>query len=181
MDEIKKSTGAEYIKVIKEDFAKYKYLGDKTFGQLNEEDIHFTPGEDSNSIAILIQHISGNLKSRFTDFFTTDGEKLNRNRDTEFIEQNLDKEQLLKIWEEGWAVLFNLLETIKEEDLQKIVLIRGEPHSVIEAFNRQLSHHAYHVGQIVFIGKMIRNSGWKTLSIPKGQSEEFNKSRNHPY
>lgn len=178
MDDVKNLSAAEYIKVINKDFAKYKSLGDRTFDQLNEEDFHYTSDYDSNSIAILIQHMAGNLKSRFTDFYSSDGEKPDRKRDNEFIEQKFSKEKLLKIWEEGWKYLFNVLDDLKEDDLMKIVYVRGEPHSIIEALNRQLSHDAYHVGQIVLLAKQIKKSGWKTLSIPKGKSEQFNKDRN---
>ncbi len=177
MKEMTESACEQYIDVVKKDFAKCKSLGDKTFEQLNQEDFHFRTDEDSNSIAVLIQHISGNLKSRFTDFYTSDGEKPNRKRDDEFFEQKLSKEFLQKIWEEGWETLFNVLNNLTKNDLMRTVYIRAEPHLVIEALNRQLSHYAYHVGQIVMLAKIIKKSGWKTLSISKGESEKFNKEK----
>lgn len=167
MKEIKNNVLSEYLRVSKVIFERYKNLGDKTFEQLTDEDLHFRTDEDSNSIAILVQHISGNLISRFTDFLTTDGEKPNRERDSEFEELALSKTKLLKRWENAWALFFSTLNTITENDLTKIVTIRDEPHSVIEAFERAAAHYAYHVGQIVMIAKQIKKSEWNTLSIPK--------------
>ena len=167
MKEIKNNVSSEYLRVIKVIFERYKSLGDKTFEQLTDEDFHYRMDEDSNSIAILIQHISGNLNSRFTDFLTTDGEKPNRERDSEFEEVELSKADLIKRWENAWALFFSTLNTINENDLTKIVTIRDEPHSVIEALDRAAAHYAYHVGQIVMIAKQIKKADWNTLSIPK--------------
>ena len=170
-----KLTGEEYLDTIKEDFKKYKKIAEDTLSQLNEDEIHYRSGEDSNSISILIQHVSGNLVSRFSDFLTADGEKEWRKRDTEFEEQNLSKEKLIEKWNSGWKILFDQLDKLSPEDLTKSILIRNEPHSVIKALNRQAVHYAYHVGQIVFIAKEIKKESWKTLSVAKGKSEEFNR------
>jgi hypothetical protein len=124
-----------------------------------------------------MKHMAGNMLSRWTDFLTTDGEKKNRNRDGEFIDEFKNHEELLAFWEEGWKCLFDAVETLNIDDLNKTVYIRNEPHSVIEALNRQLSHYAYHTGQIVFLAKLIKSNNWKTLSIPKGKSGDFNKSK----
>ncbi len=166
----------EYLKVIKDIFKKYKESGDKTFAQLDDRDFHFKPDPGSNSIAVIVRHLSGNMKSRFTDFLTSDGEKSDRNRDSEFEDSNMSKFEIIDMWEDGWKVFWNAFKEIKEEDLLKKVTIRNEPHSVIEALNRQAAHYAYHVGQIVMLAKMIKKEEWKTLSIPKGKSNDFNKS-----
>jgi len=152
----------------------YKDLGDKTFEQLNETDFHFQPNDESNSIAIIIQHLGNNLISRWTDFLTTDGEKDWRNRDTEFIEGNLSKEQLLDVWNKGWKCFSDAIIPLTENDLEKTIYIRGEAHSVLDAINRGLTHAVYHVGHIVFIAKSIKNDSWKSLSIPRNKSVEFN-------
>ncbi|MBD7942600.1 DUF1572 family protein [Psychrobacillus sp. FSL K6-2684] len=167
------SIESEYLLAVKKRFESMKALGDKTFNQLSEEDIHWTLNEESNSIAIIGKHMSGNMISRWTDFLTSDGEKLNRNRDSEFEDNNITKRNLQSMWENGWHVLMKALNELKEEDLLKIVYIRGEDHSVIEAIERQLAHQSYHVGQIVYIGKLIKNKEWKNLSIPKGKSDDY--------
>jgi hypothetical protein len=165
------SIGLEYLRVIRERFAVLKEQGEKTFAQLDEEDFHWMMNEASNSIAILIQHISGNMVSRWTDFLTTDGEKPDRNRDGEFEAIQMSKEQLLDCWEHGWRVFFETLESLKEQDLEKTVYIRGQVHSVIDAIERQMAHYAGHVGQIMFIGKQIKGNQWESLSIPKRKTE----------
>lgn len=152
----------------------YKELGDKTFAQLSEVDFHFQYNEASNSVAIIIQHMSGNMLSRWTSFLTTDGEKEWRNRDTEFEEQQMNKEQLIAFWEKGWACFFDALQTLTEDDLLKTIYIRQEGLLVIDAINRQLAHYPYHIGQIIYVGRMIRNDSWENLSIPKGNSRQFN-------
>ena len=134
--------------------------------------------EESNSIAVIIQHLNGNLVSRFTDFLTSDGEKPTRNRDMEFEEQKLSQIELIKGWYNSWKVLLDTLNNLTNEDLLKPIYIRKEAHTVVEALNRSLTHTAYHIGQIVLIAKHIKKDSWKTLSIPKGKSEEFNKSMN---
>lgn len=158
----------------------YKELADKTFAQLSEADFHYQPNEASNSIAIIIQHLVGNMLSRFTNFLTEDGEKEWRNRDTEFEEQQLSKEALLKIWEEGWACYLNAVTDLGADDLLKTITIRTEELSVVDALNRQLAHYPYHVGQIVYIGRMIKDTQWQSLSIPKGQSQQFNDQMQKP-
>ncbi len=167
MKEILGPVSKEYLRVIKDDFKKYKSLGDKTFVQLKDEDFHLRSDEDNNSIAIIIQHLSGNLRSRFVNFLAADGEKTSRDRDAEFEEQNLSRSDLLQEWDSGWEAAFAALNSLKPEDLNKTVMIRNEPHSVIEALNRLVTHCAYHVGQIVLIAKQIKKSDWKSLSIPK--------------
>ena len=158
----------------------YKELGDKTFAQLSEADFHYQPNEASNSIAIIIQHLAGNMLSRFTNFLTEDGEKEWRNRDTEFEEQQLSKDALLKKWEEGWASYLSAVKNLTVDDLQKMITIRSEELSVVDALNRQLAHYPYHVGQIVYIGRMIKDNEWQSLSIPKGQSQQFNDQMQKP-
>lgn len=167
MKEIKNNIPQEYLRVINEIFKRNKSLGDKTFEQLDDKDFYYRTDEDSNSIAILVQHISGNLVSRFTDFLTTDGDKPNRNRDMEFEELNIPKAELFRRWEEGWQKLNETLNSLTGDDLLKIVTIRNEPHSVIESLDKAAAHYAYHVGQIVLLAKQIKKSEWKTLSIPK--------------
>jgi hypothetical protein len=163
-----------YIDSARSEFAKLKALGDKAFSQLDSANFHYKPDAESNSIALIIQHMSGNMISRWTDFLTTDGEKPNRNRDQEFEEHVQDKETLLKAWEDGWTVFTNTLNSLSGDDMMKEVTIRGEKHTVIQAINRQLTHYGYHIGQIVYLAKHIRSAEWKTLSIAKNKSEEFN-------
>jgi hypothetical protein len=153
----------------------YKELGDKTFEQLSDADFHFKPNEESNSIAIIIQHTAGNMLSRWTDFLTTDGEKEWRNRDVEFEEQHLTKLQLIQFWQKGWDCLLNALNALTGDDLLKTIYIRSEGLLVIDAINRQLAHYPYHVGQIIYVAKIIKNTGWQNLSIAKGHSVAFNK------
>ena len=153
----------------------YKDLGDKTFAQLSDPDFHFTPAEECNSIAVIIQHMHGNMLSRWTNFLNSDGEKEWRQRDAEFEEQNLSKQRLITLWEEGWKCFFDALESLSTEDLEKTIYIRTETLSVPDAINRQLAHYPYHVGQIIYTGKMIKNKDWKSLSIPKGESSAYNK------
>lgn len=155
-------------------FKAYKDLGDKTLDQLNEDDFFFHLSPESNSIAIIIQHLYGNMLSRWTNFLTEDGEKSWRKRDEEFKEMYVSKEDLLSFWNEGWKCLLNAVESLKAEDVTKTIHIRTEPLSVCDAMLRQLAHVAYHVGQVITIAKMIKDKDWKSLSIPKGQSNEFN-------
>ena len=145
----------------------YKFLGDKTLGILNDADFHFQPNEESNSIAIIIQHVSGNMLSRWTDFLTTDGEKDWRQRDSEFELQNLCKNELIAIWEKGWQCCLDTLQSLTPQDLLKIITIRQEPLTVTDAINRQLAHYPYHVGQIIYIAKILQNNQWESLSIPR--------------
>ncbi len=161
---------SSYIKRL----SSYKELADKTFAQLNEADFHYQPNEASNSIAIIIQHMAGNMLSRFTNFLTEDGEKEWRQRDAEFEDQHLSKEQLLQQWENGWACVLSAIKNLTEDDLSKTITIRTEELTVIDALNRQMAHYPYHIGQIVYLGRMIRNNEWQSLSIPKGGSHQFN-------
>lgn len=163
-----------YLESTKKQFAYYKMLGDKTIAQLPEEKLFWQYNEESNSIAIIIKHLYGNMLSRWTDFLTTDGEKEWRNRDVEFENDLNSKKKALALWNDGWNCLFEALNSIEIEDLDKIIYIRNEGHTVIEAINRQLAHYPYHVGQMVFIGKMICNEKWVSLSIPKGSSTVYN-------
>ena len=156
-----------FLQDIINSFGKYKAMGDKTFVQLSEDDFHFFLDEDSNSISLIVQHISGNLISRFTDFLTADGEKPNRDRDSEFEEQNLSKTELIERWSSAWKILMDTVINLNDEDLLKTVYIRKEPLLVMEALNRSLTHTAYHIGQIVFLAKHLKKNDWKTLSIPK--------------
>lgn len=167
------SIGSEYLKVVLARFKSVKELGDKTIQQLSEDDIHWALNEHSNSMAIIVKHLSGNMVSRWTDFLTSDGEKPNRHRDQEFINTISSKQELLSVWEQGWHVLLNAINELEEEDLLKKVHIRGEGHTVIDAIERQIVHYATHVGQMVYVGKQIKAESWKTLSIPKGQSDAY--------
>lgn len=164
----------QYLESAKKQFTQYKTLGEKTMTQVPEEKLFWQYNPESNSIGSIVKHLWGNMRSRFTDFLTTDGEKTWRNREAEFQNDINTREGLLSKWNEGWNCLFEALATLTSEDLQKTVYIRNEKHTVMEAINRQLTHYCYHVGQIVFLGKMICNRDWKSLSIPKGNSDLFN-------
>ncbi len=156
-------------------FRNYKKLAERAIEQVSDEEFFATIDEEANSIALIVKHIAGNLRSRWTDFLTTDGEKVDRNRDTEFEMIDDTRESLMQFWEAGWRTLFNSIEPFTEKDFSKTITIRGEAHSVIEAINRQLTHYAYHIGQIVLLAKHFRSNEWKTLSIAKNRSAEFNK------
>lgn len=155
----------------------HRQLGVKTIERLNTEQLHWQPAGEPNSIAMIIQHLHGNMLSRWTDFLTTDGEKPNRNRDLEFEDNDTSAAQLLQLWNTGWDCMMNAIKSLQETDLDRTVFIRNEPHIVIDAINRQLSHVPYHVGQIVYIGKMILKDQWQSLSIPKGASAAYNKEK----
>ena len=163
-----------FLKSVLKEFRDYKNLGDKTFVQLKENDFHFQPNSECNSIAVIIQHMHGNMLSRWTNFLTEDGEKEWRHRDDEFEIPSLNKEKLLQLWEEGWKLVLNTIGSLKEDDLIKTIYIRSKPLNVIQAINRQLTHYASHIGQIILLGKIIKGSDWQTLSIPRGQSSTFN-------
>jgi|ERR1044072_3316722 hypothetical protein len=153
----------------------YKKMADKAIAQLHEDEFFITLDEEANSVAVIMKHMAGNMFSRWTDFLTSDGEKPNRNRDMEFvIEPKTSKDEVVAYWEQGWQRVFEALEPLNGDDLGKKVLIRGEEHTVIQAINRQLMHYANHIGQIVFLAKHFRSSEWKTLSIPRNRSAEFN-------
>ncbi|KAA2243462.1 DUF1572 domain-containing protein [Chitinophaga agrisoli] len=163
-----------YLDSIKKRFMTYKMLGDQTLARLNEEQLHWQPDGSCNSIYLIIKHMSGNMLSRWTDFLTSDGEKPWRNRDTEFNEQTASKSEILAMWEKGWTCMFDTFNSLQEEDLEKTIHIRTEPLIALDAINRQLSHLPYHVGQIVYIGKMLLKDQWESLSIAKGRSDDFN-------
>lgn len=167
----------DYLNSIRKQFAYYKQLGDKTFEQLKEEDFFWQFNTESNSIAMIVKHLWGNMLSRWTDIFTTDGEKEWRQRDTEFENDLENREAVISKWNEGWNRLFETLNGLKEDDLEKTIYIRNEGHTVLEALNRQLAHYPYHVGQIVFLGKMRRNENWKSLSIPRNRSDDYNREK----
>ncbi|WP_121809376.1 DUF1572 family protein [Mucilaginibacter kameinonensis] len=164
----------DYITSVKKQFAYYQSLGEKTFEQLTDEQLSWQYNPESNSIAMIVNHLSGNMISRWTDIFTTDGEKPTRNRDAEFAPSTPTREAILDAWNQGWKCLFDTLNTLTAEDLDKIIYIRNQGHTVMEAINRQLAHYPYHVGQIVFLGKMLCKQNWHSLSIPRGQSENYN-------
>lgn len=159
----------DFLKEAIKRFTYYKELGDKTFEQLKEADFFYQPNQESNSIAIIIQHMYGNMMSRWTNFLTEDGEKHWRKRDHEFEPMECSKADLLSFWEDGWKCLLNTLASLTEADLEKTVTIRTEPLLVYDAILRQLAHYPYHVGQIVYLGKIIQQDQWISLSIPKGK------------
>ncbi len=167
----------DYLDSVKKQFAYYKMLGDKTIEQLPEEELFWQYNEESNNIATIVKHLWGNMLSRWTDFLTTDGEKEWRDRDAEFENYDTSKEDILDKWEEGWACLFNALNSLTDNDLERVIYIRNMGHTVLEAINRQLAHYPYHVGQIVFIGKMLCDDNWTSLSIPKGNSKTYNSEK----
>jgi hypothetical protein len=166
-----------YLNSIISQFQYYKILAEKTFAQLKDEQLFWQYNEESNSIAIIVKHMAGNMISRWTNFLTTDGEKEWRNRESEFENDIKTREKLLAFWEKGWTCLFDALASIREEDFEKEIFIRNQGHTLVEAINRQLAHYPYHVGQIVFIGKMICDNNWQSLSIPKGKSKIYNKEK----
>jgi len=166
-----------YLSSIIKQFEYYKSLGDKTFIQLTDEQIHWQYNNESNCVAIIVKHIVGNMLSRWTNFLTEDGEKTWRERDEEFKDTYTSKIQMLKAWEQGWECLFNAVKPLEEIQLEQIIYIRNQGHTVTEAINRQLAHYSYHIGQIVFLGKMISDENWKSLSIPKGASTKYNQEK----
>lgn len=170
------SIGKEFLQTAIRRLKYYKYLADKTFEQLNDEQLHYQPNETSNSIAVIVQHMTGNMLSRWTHFLTEDGEKTWRQRDDEFEIHNYNKQQVLELWEKGWTCFWDTLSSLNEQDLLKNVTIRQEPLTVLDAINRQLAHYPYHIGQIIYIGKIIKDNNWKNLSIPKGDSSKYNNS-----
>lgn len=165
---------SRYLKSIKSRFETYKLLGEKTFSQVADEKLFWQFNEESNSIATIVKHMWGNMLSRWTNFMTTDGEKEWRQRDAEFENDIKTRQELLAKWNEGWTCLYAAIDSLHEEDLEKEIFIRNEAHTVMDALNRQLAHYSYHVGQIVFLGKMIANESWTSLSIAKGKSNDFN-------
>src|SRR5436190_7194811 len=156
-------------------FRNYKKMAQRAIQQVSDDEFFRTIDAEANSIAVIVKHIAGNLHSRWTDFLTSDGEKPTRNRDTEFEMIADTRKSLEKFWEAGWRELFDNIEPLTADDFAKTITIRGEPHTVVEAINRQLTHYSYHIGQIVLLAKHFRSSEWKTLSIPRNKSAEFNK------
>jgi len=172
---LNESLATHYLEDSIASLRAYKKLTEKALAQLNEDEFFITLDEEANSIAVIMKHLAGNMLSRWTDFLTTDGEKPDRNRDMEFvIEPKTSREDVLAYWEKGWQRVFDALEPLSADDLGRKVLIRGEEHTVIQAINRQLMHYANHIGQIVFLAKHFRSSEWKSLSIPRNRSAEFN-------
>ena len=165
---------SDYLDSVKKQFAYYKLLGDKTFEQLTDEQLFWQYNAESNSIATIVKHLWGNMLSRWTDFLNSDGEKEWRNRDAEFENDISSRKELLEKWNEGWQCMFDAIAPLTAADLESIIYIRNMGHTVLEAINRQLAHYPYHIGQIVFIGKMVRDAQWQSLSIPKGNSADYN-------
>lgn len=166
-----------YLESVKKQFQYYKYLGDKTFEQLSDADLFWQFNSETNSIAIIVNHLWGNMLSRWTDFLNSDGEKEWRDRDLEFEDVIKTRVELLKKWKEAWSCLFNALDSVNDTNFDTIIYIRNQGHTVLEAINRQLGHYSYHVGQITFIGKMRKGADWKSLSIPKNQSKSYNQDK----
>ena len=164
----------DFLESVTKQFEYYKMLGQKTIERLTDAQLSWQYNAESNSIATIVKHLHGNMLSRWTDFLTTDGEKQWRQRDAEFDNDIPTKQAVLERWEQGWNCLFNALGSITNADLDKTVYIRNQGHSIMEAINRQLAHYPYHIGQIVFIGKMILDDKWETLSIARGKSNDFN-------
>jgi hypothetical protein len=165
---------AHYLEEAHWQMHGHKRMGEGAMAQLRDEDFFVTLDPEANSVAILVKHLAGNMRSRFTDFLTSDGEKPERFRDREFeVTATTTRAEVMRWWDEGWACVFAAIDSLKPEDVMRTVTIRGEPHTVLQAINRQIAHYAQHIGQIVFLAKHLRLSQWKTLSIPRGKSEEF--------
>jgi hypothetical protein len=160
--------------VVVDELEKIKKLADRAIAQLGDEQLHVAIDPDSNSIAVMVRHMAGNMRSRWVDFLTSDGEKPNRMRDQEFEESRASRDALLAEWEHGWKCLFDAIRPLTDADLQRTVMVRSEPLSVYQAISRQVAHYAGHAYQIVFLAKHLLGANWKTLSVPRGQSEEFN-------
>jgi hypothetical protein len=173
-----RSFEADYLDEVRRSFRGYKRLADGGLAQLSDQEFFQLPDSESNCAAQLVKHMAGNLRSRWLDFLTTDGEKPGRNRDQEFVLTEADtRADLMRRWEESFKIVFDTVASLKTEDFVKTVTIRGEPHSILQAINRSLMHTAYHVGQILYVGKHLRGAEWTVLSIPKGKSEEFNRMK----
>jgi hypothetical protein len=168
---------SDYLESARKQFEYYKLLGDKALARVPDDKLYWQYNAESNSMATLIKHLSGNMLSRWTDFLTSDGEKEWRQREEEFENNIRSRDELMRQWQKGWDCLFNSLNILTANDLNKTIYIRSEPHSVMEAINRQLAHYPYHVGQMVFIGKMICDDKWVSLSIPKGGTQAFNNEK----
>lgn len=168
------SLANEFISTVIRRLKYYKDLGDKTFDQLEEADFRFQPNNESNSIAIIIHHMAGNMLSRWTNFLEEDGEKSWRTRDAEFTAQDFTREQLIHLWEEGWKCFFEAIQSLTKTQLKQTITIREEPLTVMDAINRQMAHYPYHIGQIIYIAKILKDKSWKNLSIPRGASQLYN-------
>ncbi|MGK4568748.1 DUF1572 domain-containing protein [Flavobacterium sp. 3HN19-14] len=168
------ATNDQYLESVKKQFLYYKMLAEKSFAQLQQEQLFVSMNENTNSIAVIVKHLSGNMLSRWTDFLTTDGEKEWRDRDSEFEDTYESKEELMAAWEKGWKCFFDAINALKPQQLSDIIYIRNEGHTVVEAINRQLAHYPYHVGQIVFYAKLLKEGEWESLSIPKNKSGNYN-------
>ena len=169
------SLNQQYLDEIRRQMRGYKRMADNAISQLQGDEIFRSLDPEMNSVAVLAKHIAGNMRSRFTDFLTSDGEKPDRHRDQEFeLTRGTTPDEVLRWWEEGWNCVFHAIDSLKPEDLERTVTIRGEPHTVMQALNRALAHYSAHIGQLVFLAKHLRGPQWKTLSIPRGKSEEFN-------
>lgn len=168
---------SQFLESAKKQFLYYKTLGEKAINQLQDEQLFISLNEETNSIAQIVKHLSGNMLSRWTDFLTSDGEKEWRNRDDEFVDTYESKKELLENWNKGWDCLFNAINPLKPEQLSEIIYIRNEGHSVVEAINRQLAHYPYHIGQIVFYAKLLKKTEWESLSIPKNKSGDYNSEK----
>jgi len=165
-----------YLEEARRQMRGHKRMSEGAMAQLGDHEFFLTLDPESNSVAILVKHLAGNMRSRFTDFLTTDGEKTDRFRDREFeVTAATTRTEVMQWWEEGWSCVLGAIEALKPDDVMRTVTIRGEPHTVLQAINRQIAHYAAHIGQIVFLAKHLRSSEWKTLTIPRGKSEEFKK------
>lgn len=163
-----------YLEEVRRQFRGHKRMAETAMEQLPDKDFFVTLDPESNSVAVLVKHLAGNMGSRFTDFLTSDGEKPNRFRDREFeLNPAITRADVMKWWEEGWGIVFAAIEGLKAEDVTRTVTVRGQPHTVLQALNRQIAHYAQHIGQIVFLSKHLRAKEWKTLSIPRGKSEDY--------
>ena len=172
----KENLGKEYLDTVIRRMLFYKELGEKTLEQLDEADFHYQPNEESNSLAVIIQHMHGNMLSRWTNFLSEDGEKTWRQRDDEFEIHGYTREMIVDLWQKGWDCLLSALKSLEPEDLLKVVHIRKEELSAMDAINRQLAHYPYHIGQMIYIGKLLKNKKWKNLSIPRGDSKIYNQT-----
>lgn len=166
---------AHYLEESARQLRGHKRMAEAAIAQLSDEEFFRTLDPESNSVAVLVKHIAGNQRSRFTDFLTTDGEKTTRHRDTEFVlDSGTARADVMSWWEQGWKIVFDTLGSLQPEDITRTITIRNEPHTVLQAINRAIAHYAQHIGQIVFLSKHLKSSDWQTLSIPRGKSEEFN-------
>jgi len=171
------SFAENYLSSVRKQFEYYKLLGERTFAQLEDADLFYQPNEASNSIAVIVKHLWGNMLSRWTDFLTSDGEKEWRERDAEFEPTIQTRAELIEKWDEGWQVLFAAIDSINDDNYETTIYIRNMGHTVVEAINRQLVHYTYHIGQITYLGRLIKNEEWQSLSIPKGDSKVYNAAK----